>query len=316
MYSVVAGAALALLMLAVLSVILIPALRFRALTTVLPLTETLTVKQLRGGVYWVSGGISNTGFVIGDKGVIAIDSQMFLPTARKELAEIAKVTPMPVNVMILTHSDPDHVNGLPAFPRGMEIISQENTKTEIEQAISDPSSDGFRPPAELMVYVPTHTVRNMETLVLEGVPVVLIHTGPAHTDGDLAIYLPSQRIVFAGDLITPAIGPYPGIHLNKHGSSLGWFQSMKAILALDADTYVSGHGELLSKDTLQDRVKASEERRAQIKAMFDQGKTLRETKSALKDVRLKGAAAQFPTFVETTYQELSAEKSSRSAGVR
>ena len=118
------------------------------------------------------------------------------------------------------------------------------------------------------------------------------------------MYLPQQEVVFAGDLITPAISSYPGIHLDKHGSSLGWLQSMHAILALDADLYVSGHGDVLSKPVLVERVRLAEERRAQIKSLFDEGKPLREIKSALKDVPLKGTARRFPTFVETTFKEL------------
>jgi glyoxylase-like metal-dependent hydrolase (beta-lactamase superfamily II) len=291
----------------------IPTIRFMALRTVIPLTETLSVRPIRDGAYWVTGGISNTGFVVGATGVIAIDSQMFVSTAKKEQEEIAKITPKQVNEIILTHSDPDHINGLPAYPRGIEIIAQENAKAEIQQAVEDPNSNGFPPPAEIKYYLPTHTVRDTERMMLDGVSVVLIHTGPAHTDGDLAVYLPSQKIVFAGDLITPEIGAYPGIHLNKHGSSLGWFESMKAILALDADIYVPGHGEMLSKDTLKDRLRASEERRDQIKVLFDQGKTLHEIKATLKDVPLKATASRFPTFVETTYQELTEEKSSTSS---
>jgi glyoxylase-like metal-dependent hydrolase (beta-lactamase superfamily II) len=313
---VIGGASLVLLVLVVLGLAQIPAVRFMALRTIIPLTETLSVKPLRGGVYWVTGGISNTGFVIGDTGVVVIDAQMFLPTAKAELEEIAKITPKPVNAIILTHSDPDHINGLPAYPRGMDIIAQENAKAEIQQVVEDPNSNGFPPPADIKNYLPTRTVRDTDSMVLNGVSVVLIHTGPAHTDGDLAIYLPSQKIVFAGDLLTPAVGAYPGIHLNKHGSSLGWIEAMKAILALDADIYVAGHGELLSKDALINRLKASEERRTQIKTLFDQGKTLDEIKALLHDAPLKGTASRFPTFVETTYQELTAEKSSMGAALK
>lgn len=291
----------------------VPAAKFLVLNTVLPLTETLSVKPLGSDAYWVTGGIGNTGFVIGDTGVIAIDAQTFIPSARKQLAEIAKLTTKPVKVMILTHSDPDHINGLPAFPRGMDIIAQDSAKTEIQAVITDPTANGFPPSDEIRHYLPTRTVKASETTVLDGVPVVLIHTAAAHTDGDLAIYFPTKKLVFAGDLLTPAIGPYPGIHLNKQGSSLGLFASVKAILALDADTYVPGHGEILSKDELRRRLQVAEERREQIKALFDQGKSVAEAKSALNDVPLKGAAARFPTFIETTYQELLAEKAAGDA---
>ena len=305
-----AGLAVAGVVVLLLALSQIPSARSLVLRTVLPLTATLSVKPLGGDAYWVSGGISNTGFVIGNSGVIAIDAQMFIPTARKQLAEMAKITPKPVKVIVLTHSDPDHINGLPAFPRGMEIIAQDNAKQVMQALVGDLNSNGFPPSPEIGNYVPTQTVKDSVTTVLDGVSLVLIHTGPAHTDDDLAIYLPKQKLVFAGDLLTPAIGPYPGIHLNKHGSSLGMFAAMRTILALDADTYIPGHGEVLSKDALRSRLKAAEERWGQINALFDQGKTLSETKAALNDVPLKGAAARFPTFIETTYQELVAEKGS------
>jgi glyoxylase-like metal-dependent hydrolase (beta-lactamase superfamily II) len=307
----IAGLSLAALAVVLLVVSQVPSARFSVLRTLLPLTEALSVKPLGGGAYWVSGGIGNTAFVIGNTGVIAIDAQMFIPTAKKQLAEIAKITPKPVKVMILTHSDPDHINGLPAFPRSMEIIAQSNAKLVIEALVGDLNSNGFPPSPEIRNYVPTRTVKDSETTVLDGVPVVLIHTGPAHTDDDLAIYLPMQKLVFAGDLLTPAIGPYPGIHLDKHGSSLGMFAAMRAILAVDADIYVPGHGEVLSKAELRSLLKGAEERRGQINALFDQGKTLSEIKATLNDVPLKGTASRFPTFIETTFQELLAEKGSR-----
>jgi glyoxylase-like metal-dependent hydrolase (beta-lactamase superfamily II) len=302
------GGSVVVLVAALLGIAQIRTVRFAALRMILPLTETLSVNPLRGGVYWISGGLSNTGFVIGNNGVIVIDVQMFMPVARRQLADIAKLTSKPVNEIILTHSDPDHINGLPAYPRGIEIIAQEHAAAEMRRVVEDPSSNGFPPPPEIKDYMPTHTVQSREDLILDGVPVVLLHTAPAHTDGDLAIYLPSQKIVFAGDLLTPAVGEYPGIHLEKQGSSRGWFESMKVILALDADVYVPGHGKLLSKDILVSRLKRSEQRWAEIKVLFDQGKTLSEIKATLHDTPLKGIASRFPTFIETTYREFSAEK--------
>ncbi len=261
-------------------------------------------RSVAPGVYWFPGAINNSGFVIGDKGVIAIDAQIFVPATRAEVAEIARLTSNPINVVILTHSDPDHINGLPAFPRGIEIIAQENAKAEIEGVIADPKSNGLPPPAEIRDYAPTHTVGRRESLTRDGVRLVLIHTAPAHTDGDLIVYLPRYKVAFAGDLLTPAIGPYPGIHLNKHGSSLGWIASVRAMLALDADTFISGHGDPVTRAQVQARLAAAEQRRAEIAAMVAKSMSLAQIKLALHDAPLPGPAARFPTFIETTYQEL------------
>ena len=77
-------------------------------------------------------------------------------------------------------------------------------------------------------------------MVLNGVRMVLMYVAPAHTSGDLFVYLPDQKIVFAGDIHLTNSGRFPVIKIG--GSSLGWIASMKAMLALDADTYVPGHG--------------------------------------------------------------------------
>jgi glyoxylase-like metal-dependent hydrolase (beta-lactamase superfamily II) len=264
----------------------------------------LTVMPLSGGAYWIEGGIANTGFVVGDKGVVVIDAQMFAVTAKNAQAAIAKVTPKPIDVMILTHSDPDHINGLGTYPLGLQVIAHPNTKSDMVRALADPKPSFTAPPKGLKDYLPTRLVEAKESMVLDGVRMVLIHTAPAHTDGDLVVFLPAQKVVFAGDLLTPAIGPYPGIHLEKHGSSLGWIKSTKALLALKADTFVAGHGPPLTRGEIRARIKAAETRRAQIAGLVAQHKTLAQVKVILQDQPLVGAAARFPTFTETTFQEL------------
>lgn len=267
-----------------------------------PLDPPLTVKPLRDGVYWVSGGVANSAFVVGDKGVVVVDTQLFVEGARSLQAEIANITPKPVGAVILTHSDPDHVLGLPAFPAHITIVAQRNARDEIKADSENPQS---RPAARAMKDVlPNKIVQHRDQLVLEGVRMTLIHTAGAHTDGDLALYLPRQKIVIAGDLLTPGIGDYPGIHLCKHGSSLGWIASVEAILALDADVYVSGHGGTLTRAEVKARIDAARRRRAQVAALVAQHKSLDEIKTLLGDQPLGGDAAAFPTYVETTYQEL------------
>ena len=265
----------------------------------------LTVTNLRGGAYWIEGGVSNTGFIVGDKGVIVIDAQMFSPTARNAQAEIARITSKPINTMIITHSDPDHVNGLPTYPEGIEIIAQENAKREMQEALDNPNRNPVSsPPETLRHYMPTHLIRDRESLMINGVQLVLIHTGPAHTDGDLIVFLPDLKLVYAADILSPEIGLYPGIHLEKHGSSLGWIEFAKAMLALDADTFVSGHGAPMTRAELKARIDVTVQRRDEIKALVGQHKSLKEIKDILNDERLPGVAGRFPTFVETTYQEL------------
>src|ERR1019366_9957722 len=66
-----------------------------------PAPPPLKVAALTGGAYWTSGGAGgNTGFIVGDNGVIVIDAKMTAESAKEVLAEIAKITPKPVTHII------------------------------------------------------------------------------------------------------------------------------------------------------------------------------------------------------------------------
>ena len=263
----------------------------------------LQVHALRQGAYWVEGGASNTAFLIGPRGVVILDAQIKVADANAELAEIGKLTHNPVDAVIVSHGDPGNVGGLPAFPRGIPIIAQENVRSTIERV--NAGTDAEYPAPLLPLYrglvdfLPTRTVGGTETLDIDGFKLVLMHVAPAHTGSDLAVYLPAQKWVFAGDIINTNLGVYPIIH--RSGSSLGWIATMQALLALDADTYVPGHGPIKPKDWLRSHLQQTQERREQIKALFEAHKTLDEIKQALPETVVDH---RFPSFAQTVYEEL------------
>lgn len=264
----------------------------------------LTVVAAADGAYWIQGGVSNAGFIVGRSSVILIDAQLFSKTTQNALTLISTVTPKPVRHVIVTHSDPDHVNGLPGLPAGVEIIAHDRTRADMLSALEQWLPGLTSPPRALRQYLPTRIVDGSADLELDGVRLRLLHFANAHTDGDIIVYLPQQKLVYAGDILTPDIGPYPGIHLNKHGSSLGWIRFVEAMLALDADLFISGHGSPLSRNEVMARLEAAKTRRDTIAALVVQGLSLDAIKKELRDEPLPGAAAQFPTFIETTFAEL------------
>ena len=255
---------------------------------------------LPGGVYWIEGGVgSNAGVVIGKDGVIVIDAKQTPESGRAVIAEVAKLTPKPITHVILTHSNLDHVDGLVAFPKGLTIISQENCKKQMEHPSSNPQN------IDLRDYMPTKTIAKKESITMDGVRFVLLHFAPAHTSGDLIVYLPDQKIAFTGDITVTRL-PYPLIHLDDAGSSAGWIESMKVIVALNADTFVPGHGGTQSKGELQQRLTNTAARREKIKALVARGKSLDEIKKELGEpLAAPPGAPNFPTFTEVVYKELS-----------
>lgn len=271
--------------------------------------QPITVRQLKGNVYWAQGGAGgNSGIIIGEKGVIVIDCKTTPDSGRELLAKIAEITPKPVTTVILTHSDLDHVNGIAAFPKGITVIAQENNKKEQEAALSKGGRGA--PPAD---YIPNKIVsKNKENMKIDGVDFTLLHWAPAHTSGDLVIYLPKQKIVFTGDIIATQ-RPDPLIHLEKNGTAEGWIQTAKGMVALNADTYVPGHGDLQTKAEIEQRLKKTEDQYAKIKQMVAQGKSLPEIRQALGEPEpappAPGRGPGFPSFTETTYRELTKKSS-------
>jgi cyclase len=239
--------------------------------------QPFAVHQLKPNIYWVEGGGGNTAIIVGANGVIVVDTKTSAAGGKEFLADIANITPKPVTTVFLTHSDGDHVNGLAAFPKGLTIIAQENCKTEMQAA------PNAAPGGALADYMPTRTVtRNMEDMTIEGVHLRVFHFAPAHTSGDLMVYLPDDKIMFTGDVVATQ-SPYPLIHLEKNGSSDGWITSINGILATDATTFVPGHGDVQIKADLQKRLADSIARRDQIKALAAQGKSLDEVRQALNE---------------------------------
>lgn len=269
-----------------------------------PAAAPLMVHQLKPNVYWVEGGGGNSGVIVGDKGVIVVDAKTTAASGKELLDDIAKITPKPVTTVILTHSDGDHVNGLASFPAGITIIAHENNKKEQDTALA--AGGRGAPPAG---HLPTQTIsKNKDDLKVDGVKVELLHWAPAHTSGDLVVYLPSEKIVFTGDIITTQ--PDALIHLEKNGSSEGWVTTAKGTAALNADQFVPGHGDVLTKAAVQKKATDVAAKRAKIKDLVAQGKSLNDIKTAVGDpppVQGKGGGRGgpgFPTFTEVVYQEL------------
>ncbi|MFB3827122.1 MAG: MBL fold metallo-hydrolase [Bryobacteraceae bacterium] len=255
--------------------------------------------KLADGVYWVKGGAgANTGFITGKKQVLVIDAKTTPDAARAMLGEIAAVTPNPVTRVVLTHSDGDHVNGLAALPREATVIAHANARKDMEEAFQDAKLAALKP------WVPRETVEDSRTLKVDGLEVRLLHFGPAHTNGDLVVYIPARKIAFIGDLAF--VGRDPLIHRHKNGNSFGVVRTLNRLASLDADTFISGHSDPLTKQDLRALAAAFEEKQAKVKELVSQGKSLEEIKTAFGVAG--GGAARRPGLIEVIYLEITGKK--------
>jgi cyclase len=263
----------------------------------------VTLQPITFGLLLIKGGSgANSGLIIGDKEIFAIDAKMSPDSIQEMLAEIRKTVSFPVTKIILTHSDGDHVNGLPGFPKGLAIISQEQVKADMIKAAADLPA--------LQDYLPTVVFKDELKLKTGRITVTLRHYGPAHTNGDTVVYVDGDKTAFVGDLVF--IGRDPLIHRSKGGSSFGLVKTLKAILdhRPHAETFIPGHGDMVTRDEVERLVRSIEIKQAKIKTLIAEGKSLEEIKKIfqVEDRPSAPGMPQFMSLVEVIYQELTEKK--------
>ena len=263
--------------------------------------SAITAEKITDNIYIVKGGVANTGFIVGEKEVAAIDAEMTADSAQKMIDEIKKVTSKPLTKLILTHSDGDHVNGLAGFPKGLEILSSTQAKNEMTEAFKAPNAQA------LQAFLPTRTFADKMDFDIAPERIQLLHFGPAHTSGDAVVFFPDRKLAFVGDLVF--IGRDPLIHRQKGGTSTGLIKTLKALLDLNADRYVPGHGAIAVKSDIAAELKSLQEKQDRVKSLIKEGKSLEEIKTAfgISPAPAKPGGFSFPSIVEVMYLELSAK---------
>jgi len=91
------------------------------------------------------------------------------------------------------------------------------------------------------------------------------------------------------------------IHRHKNGTSFGLVKVLKAIMNLDAEIFVHGHGDQATKKDIQNLIQSIEEKQIKIQAMVKGGKTLEQVK---KIFNIEDRGMRWPSLVEVIYLEL------------
>jgi glyoxylase-like metal-dependent hydrolase (beta-lactamase superfamily II) len=210
--------------------------------------KTVSFEELGEGLYaYTAEGDPNSGVVVGPDSVLVIDAQATPAMAADVVARIRTVTDKPVRHVVLTHYHAVRVLGA-SFYAGAAIITSDVTRAMIgERGQQDMDSEIGRFPRLFRgresipgLTWPTMTFHKRMTLWLGEREVQIIHVGRSHTAGDTVVWLPQERVLFAGDTVEYGATPYCG---DAHFSD--WPATLAAVRALGAERLVPGRGRAL-----------------------------------------------------------------------
>ncbi len=227
----------------------------------------------------------NTAIIESDDGVVIVDTHSKPSAARVIVDRIRAITPKPVRYVINTHFHWDHWHGNEVYPKaypGAEIVTNQITREAMRQKGLKRIDDHRRQvpaeiarleadlaaasaPAErqrlaadvrlakaylaevrtLQPALPTIAFEQTMTLYRRDREIHLLHLGRAHTEGDVFVYLPKEKIVITGDAM---IGwtPYMG-----DGYPEDWAGTLDRLAQLDFTHIIMGHGEVAGRDWLR-----------------------------------------------------------------
>jgi glyoxylase-like metal-dependent hydrolase (beta-lactamase superfamily II) len=193
--------------------------------------------------------ISNAGFVITPKGVVVVDALGSPVLAKKLIEEIKKITPQKVIAVIVTHYHADHVYGLQEFKNiGAKIYAQGEGRNYLSSETAKQRLIASRVDFAPWVNASTKLVGadiwidQSYTLIVGSIEFKIGRVGPAHAPEDLIIYVPSEKVLFAGDLVFRGRIPFVG-----NADSRGWLHALDEIEALNPSIVIPGHGAYSNK---------------------------------------------------------------------
>ena len=222
------------------------------------------------------GAGSNSGFVIGDDGVAVIDSFQKVDAAKSLLAEIRKMTQLPVKYVINTHYHIDHVTGNGVYAEaGATIVAQKNVRdwihTENKKFYGANITDAQKASVEGLT-IPTVVYDTGLDLYL-GSREILVRYELGHTGGDSVVFIPDANVVFCGDLFWRHTLPNL-----IDASTKEWIATLGVLINNNfGATFVSGHGDI---GTFED-VKAFEGYLTDLRRMVSKGRASGKTGDAL-----------------------------------
>jgi len=285
--------------------------------------------------------VANAGVVLLSDGVVVFDTHFTREGGEELLRQIRGITQLPVRFVALSHFHPDHTHGLDAFPGAALVLASTNARRdilekdlpavrraldlgreqieqwsrELERARDEALKSSLRARiagrrelverlAGLQVRAPVMALDDRLTIHDRERTLEFLLPGAGHTDGDLILYLPREKIVFAGDLFFDRALPN-----TEDARILEWTETLGALSNLDADIFVPGHGRPCGRAQVEEFRDYLRDLRALVEPAVLRGESLPQV---VREAQLPekygsyGFRNFFPANVQKMYAELMA----------
>jgi glyoxylase-like metal-dependent hydrolase (beta-lactamase superfamily II) len=232
------------------------------------------IETVAPNLYRITGQGGNSAVFVRDDGVLLVDTKL-ANNGQALLDQIKKVTNKPVTHIVNTHTHGDHTGSNSFFPASVEIVTQENTATNMKKMEAFQTAEG-------KVGLPDRTFKDKMTLFKGKESVDLYYFGAGHTNGDAFVVFRDARVMHAGDIFAAKGLPLLDVNNGGSGVAIGATIAKAAKGIKNVDKVITGHSDNM---TWQDFVDYGEFNRLFLdhaKASLAAGKTPEQAAADLK----------------------------------
>lgn len=210
-----------------------------------------SIGQTSPGSYENSNHNNNLGFVIGEKSVLIWNASGNYLLAKSLHEEIKKITTLPIKYVLLENSQSHAMLGSNYWKeQGATIVSHKIAKDEIiakGQKILDKKRKSLKDKLlGTKIIIPDETFVDKKVFDLGGRVVEALYFGYAHEHSDISLWLPKEKILFAGDLaFNQRVLP-----IFKITETLKWLEAWEKLAKLNAQIVIPGHGDVTDMPTV------------------------------------------------------------------